>query len=90
MGAALKDGLNELGAHVLSPQHVDEHSSIITFKIDRMPYQGLLGFLGREHRLRTRGIYEGGLNGLRISLHLYNDFDDVDRVLAGVGAAMAS
>ncbi|MBQ39709.1 MAG: hypothetical protein CME04_25265 [Gemmatimonadaceae bacterium] len=90
MGAALKDGLNELGAHVLSPQHADEHSSIITFKIDRMPYQELQSFLGREHKLRTRGIYEGGLNGLRISLHLYNDFDDVDRVLAGVGAAMAS
>jgi selenocysteine lyase/cysteine desulfurase len=89
MGAALKDGLNELGAEVLSPQASDEHSSIITFKIDNMPYSELQGFLGREpHKLRTRGIYEGGLNGLRISLHLYNDFADVERVLAGVGAAM--
>lgn len=88
MGAALKEGLNELGARVLSPQHAEEHSSIITFKIDNMPYQKLQSFLSREHKLRTRGIYEGGLNGLRISLHLYNDFDDVDRVLAGVREAM--
>jgi selenocysteine lyase/cysteine desulfurase len=88
MGAALKEGLNELGATVLSPQDADEHSSIITFKIDNMEYPQLQGFLGKEHKLRTRGIYEGGLNGLRISLHLYNDFDDVDRVLAGVRAAM--
>ena len=88
MGVALKEGLNELGAEVLSPQQEAEHSSIITFKIDNMPYAELQGFLGRAHKLRTRGIYEGGLNGLRISLHLYNDFDDVDRVLAGVRAAM--
>jgi selenocysteine lyase/cysteine desulfurase len=88
MGAALKEGLNELGARLLSPQHAEEHSSIITFKIDNMPYQKLQTFLGREYKLRTRGIYEGGLDGLRISLHLYNDFDDVDRVLAGVAAAM--
>ena len=88
MGAALKEGLNELGARLLSPQHGEEHSSIITFKIDNMPYQKLQTFLGRDYKLRTRGIYEGGLDGLRISLHLYNDFDDVDRVLAGVAAAM--
>jgi selenocysteine lyase/cysteine desulfurase len=88
MGVALKEGLNELGATVLSPQDEAEHSSIITFKIDNMPYAELQGFLGREYKLRTRGIYEGGLNGLRISLHVYNDFDDVDRVLAGVRAAM--
>ena len=88
MGAALKEGLNELGARLLSPQHAEEHSSIVTFKIDNMPYQKLQTFLGREYKLRTRGIYEGGLDGLRISLHLYNDFDDVDRVLAGVAAAM--
>lgn len=88
MGVALKDGLNELGAQVLSPQDPAEHSSIITFKIDNMPYSQLQGYLGKHHKLRTRGIYEGGLNGLRISLHLYNDFDDVNRVLKGVGEAM--
>ena len=88
MGVALKEWLNELGAQVISPQHEEEHSSIINFKIDNMPYQKLQSFLGREYNLRTRGIYEGGLDGLRISLHLYNDFDDVDRVLAGVAAAM--
>lgn len=88
MGAALKQGLNEMGATVLSPQHPDEHSSIITFQIDNMEYPKLQGYLGKEHKLRTRGIYEGGLNGLRISLHLYNDFDDVERVLTGVRGAM--
>ncbi|MDA0334129.1 MAG: aminotransferase class V-fold PLP-dependent enzyme [bacterium] len=88
MGAALKEGLNELGAEVLSPQVSEEHSSIITFRIANMPYADLQGYLSREHKLRTRGIYEGGLNGLRISLHLFNDFADVERVLDGVSAAM--
>jgi selenocysteine lyase/cysteine desulfurase len=87
MAAHLKEGLNRLGATVLSPQDPAEHSGIITFKIDQMPYQKLQGFLAKEYKLRTRGIYEGGLDGLRISLHLYNSFEEVERVLAGVEAA---
>lgn len=87
MAAHLIEGLNRLGATVLSPQAAAEHSGIVTFKIDEMPYQKLQGFLGKEYKLRTRGIYEGGLDGLRISLHLYNSFEEVERVLAGVAAA---
>ena len=87
LGAALIAGLNELGVEVLSPQHPNEHSGIITFRTRNMSYGELQRFLANEFQLRTRGIYEGGLNGLRISLHLYNSFADVERVLAGVEAA---
>jgi selenocysteine lyase/cysteine desulfurase len=44
-------------------------------------------FLSEKYQLRTRGIYEGGLDAIRISLHLYNSFADVDKVLEGVQAA---
>jgi len=87
LAAALKDGLNELGARVLSPQRADEHSSMITFKLDGVGYKTLKPFLTEKFNLRTRGIYEGGLDGVRISLHLYNSLADVGRVLEGVEAA---
>jgi len=87
LGAALIGGLNELGAEVLSPQHSDEHSGIITFRLEHIAYAELQQFLASEYQLRTRGIYEGGLNGLRVSLHIYNSFADVERVLQGIRAA---
>ena len=90
LGAALIAGLNELGVEVLSPQHRDEHSGIITFRLRNMAYGELQQFLAEKYQLRTRGIYEGGLNGLRISLHVYNSFADVERVLAGVKAAQSA
>lgn len=90
LGSALIAGLNELGVEVLSPQHRDEHSGIITFRLQNMAYGELQQFLAKKYQLRTRGIYEGGLNGLRISLHVYNSFADVERVLAGVKAAQSA
>lgn len=87
LAAALKDGLNAIGANVLSPQHPDEHSTMITFKLPNIEYRELQRFLSRNYRLRTRGIYEGGLDATRISLHLYNSFADVEHILEGVRAA---
>ncbi len=37
--------------------------------------------------MRTRCIYEGGLDTLRVSLHLYNSPAEAERVLEGVTAA---
>lgn len=87
MAAALKTGLNDLGVEVLSPQHPDEHSAMITFRLAGVDKSAVQTFLAEHFNLRTRGIYEGGLNGIRISLHLYNSFREVDRILEGVAAA---
>ncbi|MCG8606616.1 aminotransferase class V-fold PLP-dependent enzyme [bacterium] len=87
MGAALADGLSDLGAEILSPRHPDEHSAMITFRLKNIDKGKLQPFLAKKHNLRTRGIYEGGLNGIRISLHIYNSFQDVEKVLKGVRAA---
>ncbi len=89
MAAALKEGLNRLGVEVNSPQHPDEHSAIITFTLKNMDRGRLQTFLAEEYKLRTRGIYEGGLDAIRISLHLYNSFAEVNKVLEAVQAALA-
>ncbi len=87
MASALKEALNKLGVEVNSPQHPEEHSAIITFTLKNMDRNKLQTFLSEKYKLRTRGIYEGGLDAIRISLHLYNSFTDVDRVLEGVQTA---
>lgn len=87
LGAALIERLNEIGANILSPQHPDEHSAMITFNLKNIEYQKLQTFLAEKFKLRTRGIYEGGLNAIRISPHIYNSFDDINRVIEGAKAA---
>lgn len=87
MASALKEGLLKLGVEVNSPQNPEEHSAIITFTLRNMERSKLQNFLAEKYQLRTRGIYEGGLDAIRISLHLYNSFAEVDKVLEAVQAA---
>ncbi len=87
LASAFKKGLAKLGAEILSPQNQDEHSAMITFKLKNIEYGKLQNFLASNYKLRTRGIYEGGLNGVRISFHLYNSFEEVDQLLTGIKSA---
>ena len=87
LARAFMEGLDELGARIITPRHPDEHSAMVTFRLDDVSCQHLSQVLRGEHRLVIRGIYEGGLDAVRISFHLYNSFEDVERVLAGVRAA---
>ena len=87
LAAALRQGLEGLGAGIHSPAHPDEHTAMITFSLPGIERQALQSFLADNYQLRTRGVYEGGLDALRVSLHLYNSFAEVERVLEGVAAA---
>ncbi|MFQ5772190.1 MAG: hypothetical protein ACE5HX_16770, partial [bacterium] len=69
------------------PQRPEEHSSMITFRIKNVDRSRLQTFLAKQFKLRIRGIYEGGLDGVRISLHIFNSFKEVDKILEGVEAA---
>jgi selenocysteine lyase/cysteine desulfurase len=40
-----------------------------------------------KYRLRTRAVTEGGLSALRVSIHIYNTPEEVERVLEGVRSA---
>jgi cysteine desulfurase/selenocysteine lyase len=87
LATALHAGLSQLDMEVLSPPNVNEHSSMITVRIPGVPHQRVQAFLAKEFKLRTRGIYEAGLNAVRISLHVYNSFDEIKRIIEGVEAA---
>jgi cysteine desulfurase / selenocysteine lyase len=71
---------------VLSPQSASERSALITFKHSKVPYLEMQKHLD-TYKLRTRGVGEGGVNALRISTHLYNLPEEVDRALEAVTTA---
>jgi selenocysteine lyase/cysteine desulfurase len=71
---------------VLSPESSTERSALVTFKHEKIPYGDLQRHLD-TYKLRTRGVGEGGVNALRISTHLYNSPEEVDRALEAVKTA---
>ena len=72
------------GVTVLSPADDAMRSAMITFMHARLPYLEVQKHLDTLN-LRTRGVSEGGLAALRVSTHIYNSPEEVDRVLEGVG-----
>lgn len=81
----LIEGLRRAGAKVVSPLERAVRSGIITFTTGRGPGQDaeLL------HRLLDRRIlisqrYTAGVGGLRVSVHFFNNEEDVGRLVEGV------
>ncbi len=88
LSTAFCNGLQEIPpVEILSPLDPAERSAMITFKMKNIEYLKLQSFLAEKHKLRTRGVGEGGVNALRISWHIYNSFEEVNRVLEGVREA---
>lgn len=71
---------------VLSPANDAERSAMITFQHEKISYVDLQSHLG-TFNLRTRVVTEGGFNALRVSTHIYNTFEEVERVLEGARTA---
>jgi cysteine desulfurase / selenocysteine lyase len=84
----LYEGLRAIrGVTVLSSPLPELRSAMISFAHDRLSYIEMQKHLETKYQMRTRGVNEGGLAALRISMHVYTSFEDVDRVIEGVRAA---
>jgi len=74
-------GLTEIpGVQLLSPKEDTFRTSMISFKHEKIPYREI-GNRFAEQQIRVRVVPEAGLEGVRISFHLYNSEDDVSRAL---------
>lgn len=87
LSTRLFKGLEEIqNVRVLSPENDATRSAMVTFMHGNLPYLELQTHLN-TYNLRTRSVTEGGLQALRISTHIYNTFEEVERVLEGVRSA---
>ena len=87
LSTRLFKGLQEIPhVKVLSPAHDAERSALITMQHEKLAYLDLQDHLNKFN-LRTRGVSEGGVNGLRISTHIYNSVEEIDRVLEATRTA---
>jgi selenocysteine lyase/cysteine desulfurase len=68
------------GCELMSPSERQYRSSMITFRIPSKPLNDLMGAFSKDN-VHVRPVGEGGLNAVRVSFHLYNDMNDLDRAL---------
>jgi len=75
------------GVEALSPAEEEFRTSLITFRIPGKDYRQVANYLINERQLRVRIVSEAQLEGIRVSVHLYNDEEEIDRLLQGIAAA---
>jgi selenocysteine lyase/cysteine desulfurase len=68
---------------LLSPDEREYRSSMITFRIPGKNLNEITGAMGKEN-IRVRPVSEADLNGVRVSFHLYNNMDDVNRAVTSI------
>ncbi len=73
------------GITVLTPEDPSLSAGITTFKLEKMPYDELFRVLLSEHKMRCRVVTEQGLDALRVSTHIFNSEEEVDRLAEAVG-----
>ena len=83
--ARLMDGLDDLGADVVTPREDDRRAGVVNARFPGKSAEALVETLVAE-----RVHAAPRLGGVRFSPHLYNDDADVDRALEVLGRALAT
>jgi selenocysteine lyase/cysteine desulfurase len=87
LGGRLQERLRALGVQVITPSQSSQRAGIVTFRWGA----GVEDEQAALSALQERGVqlslrYGGGLGGLRAAVHLFNDEDDVDRLVEELAA----
>ncbi len=69
---------------ILSPMAQEFSSAMVTFRIEGMKFNDIQEKLRFDPKCRVRGIHENHLNGIRISCTFFNDFKEMDKLIAAV------
>jgi len=84
LAAALKEGLKKIaGIHMYSPSAPEVASAVVTFRPGTAEIPKMTAALYQKlgFACATRG---GGTAGLRVSPHIYNSFEQIEKVVAGI------
>jgi selenocysteine lyase/cysteine desulfurase len=78
----LQDGLESIsGVTLATPSDNSMRAAMISFQIEGVESSALQGHLSRTARIRTRVIGEYDYGWMRLSTHIYNGPDEIERVL---------
>ena len=78
----LQDGLASIsGVTLATPSDNNMRAAMISFQIEGVESSALQGHLSRTARIRTRVIGEYDYGWMRLSTHIYNGPDEIERVL---------
>lgn len=81
----LRQGLKDVpDLELISPQNPELSSSMFSIRSPRIGYRELFGVLRSNHDMRCRPVSERGLDAVRISCHVFNTADDVDRLIEAI------
>jgi selenocysteine lyase/cysteine desulfurase len=84
----LIDGIKDIpNVEILTPLEDKSRASLVGFKLKNIEFGKLQGWLMENYKIRVRGVSESELNSLRISTHIYNDFDDINKLIEAVDKA---
>jgi len=72
---------------LLTPLEEKSRASLVGFRLKNMEYGKLQGWLMENYNIRARGVGESGLNSIRVSTHIYNDFDDINKLIEAIKIA---
>lgn len=86
--ARLEDGIRSLpGVTVVTPEEEALKGGMVSFALDGVDSLELQRQLGRVAKVRTRVIGEYDYGWMRLSTHLYNQPEEIDRTIELLGAA---
>lgn len=82
LGKYTQNRLLEFGDKIelLTPTEERSRCAVNGFRVKGMDYQKVYAILG-ENKIRIRSVPENGLNSLRVSTHIYNSKDDIDKMI---------
>ena len=67
------------GCELLSPAEREYRSSMITFRVPGKSLNDVMGAFGKDN-IHVRPVGEADLNGVRVSFHIYNSENDLDKI----------
>lgn len=77
----LIDGLKQQGIQIVTPEERRYRSGIVTFTLGDVEENVALTNYLQEHKVLVSVRYTSGVGGVRVSCHLFNIMEDLDRLL---------
>ena len=83
LAAHLRSSLAGLpGTQVLSPGHPSLSTGIVSLRIASRDHASVVQSMARDDRIAVAHVAQGsGFDGIRVSLHAYNDHDEIERLV---------